>query len=135
MSVANDYPAAPHLPQGGRSVQNLPLLRRDGTPASLSGLLTEGTRFLGLWLAPNRARVAAVADMAASLPLQLVAIGGDSGLPTLEPDEVLTRHLGLQEPGSLCLVRPDAYRAALLHDPTPASVSAAIHAALADRGP
>ena len=69
--------------------------------------------------------------MAASLPLQLVAVGGDSGLPTLQPDDTLARHLGVEPPGSLCLVRPDAYRAALLTDPTPAAIAAAVHAALA----
>ncbi|MDM0036038.1 FAD-dependent oxidoreductase [Variovorax sp. J22P271] len=133
MSVANDYPAAPHLPEGGRSVQNLPLRQRDGTPTTLMDLLADGTHCLGLWFAPTRTQAEAMADVAASLPLRLVAVGGDSGLATLQPDEALARHLGSATPGSLCLVRPDAYRAALLNDPTPASLSAAAHAALAHR--
>ena len=131
MSVANDYLAARHLPEGARSVQNLPLRWRDGRPCTLMQLLAEGTRCLGLWFAPTSEQVRAVADTAASLPLQLVAIGGDSGLPTLEPTEALAKHLGADAPGSLCLVRPDAYRAALLRDPTPAALAAVIHAALA----
>lgn len=131
MSVANDYPAATHLPEGGRSVQNLPLHHLDGTSTTLMELLADGTRCLGLWFAPTPAEAAAVADLAASLPLRLVAVGGDSGLPTLQPAEMLARHLGDPADGSLCIVRPDAYRAALLTDPTPASISAAVHTALA----
>ncbi|MDM0065731.1 FAD-dependent oxidoreductase [Variovorax sp. J31P207] len=133
MSVANDYPAAAHLPEGGRSVQNLPLRHLDGTPTTLMELLADGTRCLGLWFAPTRAQAEAAADVAASLPLRLVAVGGDSGLPALQPDEALARHLGNPTPGSLCLVRPDAYRATLLDNPAPASISAAVHAALAHR--
>ncbi|MDN8612011.1 FAD-dependent oxidoreductase [Variovorax ginsengisoli] len=133
MSVANDYPAAPHLPEGGRSVQNLPLRHLDGTPTTLMELLADGTRCLGLWFAPTRAQAEAAADVAASLPLRLVAVGGDSDLATLQPDEALARHLGNATPGSLCLVRPDAYRATLLDNPTPASISSAVHAALAHR--
>jgi len=133
MSVANDYPAAPHLPEGGRSVQNLPLRHLDGTPTTLMELLADGTRCLGLWFAPTRAQAEAAADVAASLPLRLVAVGGDSDLATLQPDEALARHLGNPTPGSLCLVRPDAYRATLLDKPTPVSISAAVHAALAHR--
>ncbi|KWT85670.1 MULTISPECIES: FAD-dependent oxidoreductase [unclassified Variovorax] len=131
MSVANDYPAGPHLPEGGRSVQNLPLRWRDGQPCTLMQLLAEGTHCLGLWFAPTQEQVRAVADTAVSLPLRLVAIGGDGGLPTLEPTEALAKHLGADAPGSLCLVRPDAYRAAVLRDPTPAALAAAIHTALA----
>ncbi|MDM0106123.1 FAD-dependent oxidoreductase [Variovorax sp. J22R24] len=133
MSVANEYPPAPHLPEGGRTVQNLPLRHLDGTTTTLMELLSDGTQCLGLWFAPTRAQVAAAAAAVASLPLRLVAVGGDSGLPTLQPDEVLAHHLGDATPGSLCLVRPDAYRAALLRDPTPASISAAVHAALTHR--
>lgn len=131
MSVANDYPAAPHLPDGARSVQNLPLRHADGRPTTLMQLLAEGTQCLGLWFAPTRAQAEALADVAASLPLRLVAVGGATGLDTLQPDDTLARQLGIAAPGSLCLVRPDAYRAALLRDPTPASVAAAVHTALA----
>ncbi|MDM0027575.1 FAD-dependent oxidoreductase [Variovorax saccharolyticus] len=133
MSVANDYPAAPHLPEGARTVQNLPLRQLDGTPTTLMELLADGTRCLGLWFAPGRAQARAAADIEASLPLRLVAVGGDSGLPTLQPDTSLARHLGEPPNGSLLIVRPDAYRAALLKDPTPASISAAVRTALAHR--
>ncbi|MDM0075046.1 FAD-dependent oxidoreductase [Variovorax sp. J2P1-59] len=133
MSVANEYPAAPHLPEGGRTVQNLPLRNLDGTTTTLMELLSDGTQCLGLWFAPTRAQASAAAAAVASLPLRLVAVGGDSGLPTLQPDEVLAHHLGDATPGSLCVVRPDAYRAALLRNPTPASISAAVHAALTHR--
>ena len=131
MSVANDYPAAPHLPEGGRSMQNLPLRWSDGRPTTPMQLLADGTRCLGLWFAPTREDAQALAALPASLPLQVVAVGGDSGLPTLQPDDTLTRHLGIESPGSFCLVRPDAYRAALLTHPTPAAIEAAVHAALA----
>lgn len=131
MSVANDYPAAPHLPEGGRSVQNLPLRWSDGRPTTPMQLLADATKCLGLWFAPTRAQAEAAAEVAASLPLQLVAVGGESGLPTLQPDDTLARHLGAESPGSFCLVRPDAYRAARLADPTPAAIAAAVHAALA----
>lgn len=131
MSVANDYPVAPHLPEGGHSVQNLPLRRRDGEACSLMQLLAEGTRCLGLWFSPTREQALAAAHAVAALPLQLVAVGGDSDLPTLEPDEALAQHLGIDAPGSLCLIRPDAYRAALLRAPTPAAIAAALHTALA----
>jgi len=131
MSVANDYPAARHLPEGGRTLQNLPLRWSDGRPTTPMQLLADGTKCLALWFAPTRAQAEAAAEVAASLPLRLVAVGGESGLPTLQPDETLARHLGIESRGSFCLVRPDAYRAALLTDPAPAAIAAAIHAALA----
>ena len=131
MAVANAYPAGKHLPDGGRTVQNLPLSWADGTPTSVMQLLSEGTRCLGLWFAPTREEALATADVAASLPLQLVAVGGDSGLPTLRPDDALARHLDAPPPGSLCLVRPDAYLATRLRDPTPATIAAALHMTLA----
>jgi 3-(3-hydroxy-phenyl)propionate hydroxylase len=131
MSVANDYLAGRHLPEGARSVQNLPLRWRDGRPCTLMQLLADGTRCLGLWFAPTAEQAQAMADTAASLPLQLVAVGGESDLPTLEPTEALAKHLGVETPGNLCLIRPDAYRAALLRDPTPAALAAAVHTALA----
>jgi 3-(3-hydroxy-phenyl)propionate hydroxylase len=131
MSVANDYPVAPHLPQGGRSVQNLPLQWADGTPTTLMRLLADGTHLLALWCAPTCADAAAAVDAAASLPLKIVALGGDSGLPTLRPDAALSRHLGISTSGALCLLRPDAYLAALLRDATPALLVAALRTALA----
>lgn len=131
MSVANDYPAAPHLPEGGRTVQNLPLRWSDGRPTTPMQLLADGTTCLALWFAPTRAQAEAAAELTASLPLRLVAVGGESGLPTLQPDDTLARHLGGESPGSFCLVRPDAYRAALLTDPTPTAIAAALRTALA----
>ncbi|HEY2257310.1 MAG TPA: FAD-dependent oxidoreductase [Variovorax sp.] len=135
MSVANDYPAAPQLPEGGRSVQNLALRWADGRPTSLMQLLADGTRCLGLWFAPTSAelRAAALHAVSASLPLQLIAVGGDCDGPSLQADPLLARHLGAEgRAGSLCLVRPDAYRAALLDRPTPASIAAALRTALAE---
>ncbi|SEB11502.1 FAD-dependent oxidoreductase [Variovorax sp. YR216] len=133
MSVANDYPAASHLPTGAKTVQNLSLQWQGGTPTTIAQLLAEGTQCLGLWFAPTRAQADAIADIDASLPLRLVAVGGDSGLPTLQPHDVLARHLGGATAGSLCIVRPDAYRGALLHDPSPASIATALRTALAQR--
>jgi 3-(3-hydroxy-phenyl)propionate hydroxylase len=139
MSVANDYPPAAHLPGGAKTVQNLPLRWRDGTSTTIMELLADDARCLGLWFAPTRAQMAAVAALDASLPLRLVAVGdGDSdgdgsddgGLPTLQPDDALARHLGGIAPGSLCIVRPDAYRAAVLDDPTPASITTALRVVL-----
>lgn len=131
MSVANAYPAARHLPEGSCTVQNLPLRWVDGTPTTLMQLLADGTQCLGLWFAPTRAQAEAAAKVAASLPLRLLAVGGESALATLQPDDAMVRHLGAPAPGSLCLVRPDAYRAATLQDPTPAAIAAAVHTALA----
>ena len=70
-------------------------------------------------------------EATASLPLRLLAIGGDSDLPTLQADDRLTSHLGIGDPGSFVLVRPDAYRAALLAQATAESIANALRAALA----
>jgi 3-(3-hydroxy-phenyl)propionate hydroxylase len=132
MSVANDYPPASLLPEGGRSVQNLPLRRvDDGRETTLMQLLAEGTCCLGLWRAPTHAQAAEAEAAAASLPLRLLAVGGDSGLPSLQADDRLVEHLGLHAPGSFVLVRPDAYRAATLPQATPEAIAAAVRRALA----
>ncbi|WP_447779552.1 FAD-dependent oxidoreductase [Variovorax boronicumulans] len=132
MSVANDYPATPLLPEGARTVQNLPLQWADGRETTLMQLLAEGTQCLGLWFAPTRAQAQAAQDATAGLPLRLLAVGGDSGLPTLQADETLTRHLGIDPSvGGFVLVRPDAYRAALLAQATPDTITAAVRTALA----
>jgi 3-(3-hydroxy-phenyl)propionate hydroxylase len=131
MSVANDYPAAPQLPEGGRSVQNLPLRWADGRETTLMQLLADGTQCLGLWLGPTRAKARAAMDATVSLPLRLLAIGGDSGLPTLQADEQLAGHLGIQAAGSFVLIRPDAYRAATLPHATPDAIAVALRTALA----
>jgi 3-(3-hydroxy-phenyl)propionate hydroxylase len=70
-------------------------------------------------------------ESTASLPLRLLAIGGDSGLPTLQVDDRVTNHLGLRDAGSLVLVRPDAYRAATLTNATSAAIADALRTALA----
>lgn len=131
MSVANDYPPAPQLPEGGRSVQNLPLRWADGSETTLMQLLADGTQCIGLWLAPTRTEATAAMESTASLPLRLLAIGGDSGLPTLQVDDRVTNHLGLRDAGSLVLVRPDAYRAATLTNATSAAIADALRTALA----
>jgi 3-(3-hydroxy-phenyl)propionate hydroxylase len=128
MSVANDYPAAPHLPEGARTVQNLALLMQDGTATSVMELLRRnGTRWLGLWFAPTRAQATELRDLESNLPLQLLAVGGDSGLPTLQPTELMARHLGHPPSGSLVLVRPDAYRAACLAQPDARAITTLLH--------
>lgn len=124
MSVANAYPAAAHLPNGACTVQNIALAWEDGRATSIAQLLGDGrSDWLGLWFAPTRAQAAA-ADSLHGLPLRLVAVGGDSSLPTLRPDEALARHLGDPPDGALVLVRPDAYRAARIERPYAASIAA-----------
>lgn len=134
MSVANDYPAAAHLPEGSRTVQNLPLRWADGTATTLMQLLAEGTQCLGLWFTPPPAQARAALDSLAGLPLRLLAVGGDGTLPTLQVDETLARHSGASAPGSFVLVRPDAYRAAVLADAAPAAIAALLRTTLALEG-
>ncbi|MGR4868717.1 FAD-dependent monooxygenase [Variovorax sp. LARHSF232] len=135
MSVANDYPAAPHLPEGAMTVQNIPLAMQDGTPTSVMELLrgNGGTQCLGLWFAPTHAQAAEAVNLQGSLPLRLLAVGGDSGLPTLQASEPLACHLGNPPPGSLVLVRPDAYRAACLAKPDARSIAAFVRRAMSLR--
>ncbi len=135
MSVANDYPAAPHLPEGARTVQNLPLAMQDDTPTSVMELLrgSGGTQCLGLWFAPTRAQADEAGQLDGELPLRLLAVGGDSGLPTLQASEALARHLGNPPAGSLVLVRPDAYRAACLARPDARSMAALVRRAMSLR--
>jgi len=131
MSVANDYPPAPVLPEGARTVQNLPLHWADGRETTLMQLLAEGTQCIGLWFAPTREQALAALDATAALPLRLLAVGGESGLPTLRPDDRLAAHLGMDGAGGFALVRPDAYRAALLSNATPQAIASAARTALA----
>lgn len=140
MAVANTYPAAPHLPAGGRSVPNLPLREAGEAPAqqarTLMQWLGRGTHFVGVWREPSRAAASEALERLSHRPLRLLAVVGsdnqDAGdaLPTLAADDPLLRHLGLDEPGSFCLVRPDAYCAALLTHATPASIEDALMRAL-----
>ncbi|MDM0009037.1 FAD-dependent monooxygenase [Variovorax sp. J22G73] len=146
MSVANAYPAAPLLPEGARTVQNLPLRwAGDGRQTTLMQLLAEGTECIGLWFAPTRAQADAAREATADLPLRLLAIcnnndggndgGRDSGLPTLRADDTLASHLGIGNVGSFALVRPDAYRAAVLQHATPQAIASAVRTALAQPVP
>jgi 3-(3-hydroxy-phenyl)propionate hydroxylase len=131
MSVANAYPSAPDLPHGAHSVPNIPLRWADGSATSLMQLLEPGSDCLGLWFAPTRAQAGPTIGWGAHLPLKLVAVGGDSGLATLQADEALWHMLGDPRPGSLCLIRPDAYQAASIETVTPESLERALRSALA----
>ena len=111
MSVPNVYPPSPRLPQGGRSLQNVAF---DGT--SVMRLLRDGTSFLGLCLGdaePDRA-------LQQRWPLQLRRIDADS---------TLAAHLNAKA-GSVVLVRPDAYVAAVIEEATPRPIDAAMETAL-----
>ncbi|KAB7549724.1 FAD-binding monooxygenase, partial [Verminephrobacter sp. Larva24] len=114
--------------------QNLPLRRADGTATTLMQLLAEGTQCLGLWFAPSPEQARAALDTLAARPLRLLAVGGDGTLPTLQADATLSRHLGAGAPGSFVLVRPDAYRAAVLANATPAAIATTLRTALAREG-
>jgi 3-(3-hydroxy-phenyl)propionate hydroxylase len=130
MSVPNDYPAAPCLPEGGRSLQNLPLVWADGTPDTLMRLLRDGTSFIGLWFAPDRERAEKARIALAGRPVKLIAVGGETALPTTRDDAGLwARHLDAA-PGVLWLIRPDAYLAAQLPDADALSIAAALDVAM-----
>ena len=136
MSVANDYPPSAWLPQGARTVQNLALQQADGTRVTLMQMLREGTQFLALWFGPTAQQADKAAQYLATTqwPIQLVALGGNSGLPQwIDAEDQLARHLGLdpaQCQGTLCLVRPDAYLAATVAACTPDLLLAALRTAL-----
>ena len=133
MSVANDYPPSSLLPEGGRCVPNLPLAWVDGRATTLMQLQETGTRCLGLWFAPSREAALATVIALQGQPVELIAVGGESGLPTLRDDDArLAQQLGAA-PGTLVLLRPDAYRAATLREPTAASIADAVSEALALR--
>nr|WP_240635964.1 FAD-dependent monooxygenase [Caldimonas tepidiphila] len=130
MSVANAYPPAPCLPQGGRTVQNLPLTFANGTRRSLMDLLREDTRFVGIWFSPPAGAVARLRAQLEGLPVCLYACDGDPALPTLlDRAGTLARHLEAG-PGSFCLIRPDAYRAALIPDATVEAAVTALRTAM-----
>ena len=133
MAQANDYPPSPWAPAGARSLQNVAV---DGT--SVVRLLADGTRFLGLWVGASRSEAAALGDdLGARLPIAVHA---------LDPAGALARHLGAHAgagtvtgtgagtgpagTGSFILVRPDAYVAARIDSPTPATIEAALRRAL-----
>jgi 3-(3-hydroxy-phenyl)propionate hydroxylase len=84
-------------------------------------LLTDGTRFAGLWIGGSDAEVVSLADLAQRLPFVAHAVAADGALAS---------HLRLA-PGTLVLVRPDAYVAAMIAAPTRDRVEAALRCALA----
>lgn len=131
MSAANDYPVSEQLPQGSGSVQNLALQRAGESPMHLMQLFAGKTQCIVLWLEPSAAQAEAAQTALAGLPVLLVALGGNSVLPTYEAGERERTHLGLTAPGQLLLVRPDAYRALLLTDPAPDQFAQAVRTALA----
>lgn len=135
MSVANDYVPSAWLPEGGRSVQNVPLAHADGTPTSVMQLLRAGTRFLGLWLQPDGDAARSAAAQLRELPLDLHPIG--DGCALRDAGGALARHLGTLggDAGRFFLVRPDAYLAATLVDVTPQAIRAALHTALGHCSP
>ena len=131
MSVPNEYPASEYLPAGARSVQNLVLQDADDVSVPLVALLGADTCCLALWREPDATTAAAAHAALAGMPVRLVALGGDSGLPTYRVDARELAHLGLDAPGQLLLLRPDAYRAALLGAATPDALARAVRTALA----
>lgn len=130
MSVANAYLPAPHLPDGARTVQNVALQWADGRDTTLMHLLSEGTRFLGIWFSPAAVDAKEAAGLEDVLPLRLIAIGGQSQLPGLRHSDALVRHLGPIAPGTLLLIRPDAYLAARIKAASASSIATALRAAL-----
>lgn len=134
MSVANDYPPSPWQPSGSRTVQNVPLADAQGQSTSIAALLRPGTHWLGLWHAPGPAQVDAALGAVAGRPIRLVAVGPRAdaacSLPGHAAGAAELAHLGLQQPGSLLLVRPDAYRAALLPAATADGLRQALDTAL-----
>ena len=134
MSVANDYPPSPWLPQGSRTVQNLTLQDAQGQSQSLMDLLRQGTRFVGLWFSPPPDEAQRACRELAALPVDLYAIGHSEVLPVMQdPEGVLARHLGLDPAayaGTLCLLRPDAYLTATIPACTAESLRQALQTAL-----
>ncbi|MEP7303001.1 MAG: FAD-dependent monooxygenase, partial [Caldimonas sp.] len=116
MAQANAYPPAPWARDGARSVQNVAF---DGT--TLMRCLRGETRFLGLAVGADAATLARLDEAAALLPIDFRAV---------DPGGPLAAHLGAA-PGSVVIVRPDAYVAATLAEATPQVVEAAMRAALA----
>lgn len=129
MSVPNDYPTSAWLPQGGRSVQNLALTRSDGTAARLMELL-HGTQCLALWWGATAAQLDAACAACQGLPLQLLPVDGPLGWPGLRDVEGRLAATLQAGPGQLCLLRPDGYLAATLTMPDPATLAAAVRAAV-----
>lgn len=137
MSVANDYPISPWLPQGARTVQNLVLQDDQDQAHDLMDLLREGTDFVGLWFDPEPDRARDACQALNDWPLRLFAVGASRTLPVLrDPDGQLARHLGLDPlacAGTLCLIRPDAYLAATVTNCSLQKLETAMQTALDPR--
>ena len=116
MAQANDYPPSRWAPAGARSLQNIAL-----GATTVMELLADGTRFAGLWIGGSDADVASLAELGRRLPFVASAVATDG---------TLASHLRAA-PGTLLLVRPDAYLAATIAQPAPARVEAALRRALA----
>jgi 3-(3-hydroxy-phenyl)propionate hydroxylase len=116
MAQANDYPPSRWAPAGARSLQNVAL-----GATTVMDLLADGTRFAGLWIGGSDAEVASLADLAQRLPFVAHAVAADGALAS---------HLRAA-PGTLVLVRPDAYIAATIAEPSRDRVEAALRCALA----
>jgi 3-(3-hydroxy-phenyl)propionate hydroxylase len=115
MAQANAYPPSAWAPQGARSVQNVAF---DGT--TLMRCLAGGTRFLGLAVGADAAALVRLDEEAALLPIDFRRV---------DPASPLALHLGAAA-GSVVIVRPDAYVAAVLPEATPEAVETAMRAAL-----
>lgn len=102
MSVANAYPPAKALPEGGVTVQNLPLQHADGRATTLMQLLREAGD-QALCFCFGGAMPDATSDAMRTLHV---------GVDILDPQGQLAAHLGLSPAAAAAvLVRPDAYRA------------------------
>ena len=115
MAQANDYPSSHCAPSGARSLQNVAF---EGT--SVMRELAEGTRLLGLWFGAGAAELASVEDLEKRWPVRFRRV---------EADGALAHHLHA-ETGTLVLVRPDAYIAAVVDRATPDFVEALLRSAL-----
>lgn len=134
MSEANDYPPAPLLPQGARSVQNV-RLRQAATgeamtlmsllrapAANTNTVLATPPHWLLLVIAPTAAMQAALEQSLADATepmhakVRWQALGGSSSWPTLHLDAIDTAlpRLDTDQPiacGDVLAIRPDAYLA------------------------
>ncbi len=117
MAQANVYPPSPWAKDGARPVQNVAF---DGTTL-VHCFLPGETRFLGLAVGADAAKLAQLDELAALFPVDFRRVDAASPLAT---------HLGAAA-GAVVLVRPDAYVAATLPEATPAAVGAALRSALA----
>jgi 3-(3-hydroxy-phenyl)propionate hydroxylase len=116
MAQANAYPPSRWAKEGARSAQNVAF---DGT--TLMRSLAADTRLLGVAVGADAATLALLDELAALFPIDFRGVDAQSPL---------ARHLGAA-PGSVAIVRPDAYVAALLADATPDAVAATLREILA----